>query len=149
MAENPNDIREPAARAAGELRVLIGRLRRTLKELDPTDGLTPTQLSVLSRLRNDGPASPGALAAAERVRPQSMGATLAILEEQRLIERRPDPDDGRRQVVSLTAEAVEIIHGSRRLREEWLARAFQERYSEDEFQLLVQALGLLDRLIEP
>ncbi len=88
MAENPNDIREPAARAAGELRVLIGRLRRTLKELDPTDGLTPTQLSVLSRLRNDGPASPGALAAAERVRPQSMGATLAILEEQRLIERR-------------------------------------------------------------
>ncbi len=149
MAENPNDISEPAARAAGELRVLIGRLRRKLKELDPIDGLTPTQLSVLSRLHTDGPASPGALAAADRVRPQSMGATLAILEEQRLIERRPDPDDGRRQVVSLTEAAVEIIRGSRRLREEWLGRALQERYTEAEFQLLVQALGLLDRLIEP
>lgn len=137
---------DPAARAAGDLRVLIGRLKRKLKELDPPDGLTPTQLSVLSRLDHDGPASPGALATAERVRPQSMGTTLGILEERDLIERRPDPDDGRRQVVSLTAEGNLFIRVSRRQRQEWLTRALQDSFTEDELGTVIEALALLDRL---
>ncbi|QMU77638.1 MarR family transcriptional regulator [Streptacidiphilus sp. PB12-B1b] len=140
---------EPAARAANDLRVLIGRLKRTLKELDPPDGLTPTQLSVLSRLDHDGPASPSALAGAERVRPQSMGATLALLEERGLIERRPDADDGRRQVVSLTAAGDRYIRDSRRQRQEWLSRALQDGFTEQELAVVIEALALLDRLTRP
>ena len=140
---------ETAVRAAGDLRVLIGRLRRRLKELDPPDGLTPTQLSVLSRLDSDGPASPGALATAERVRPQSMGATLAHLEERGLIERRPDADDGRRQVVSLTPQGDEGIQDSRRQRTEWLARTFQDRFTSAELATVTEALTLLGRLTCP
>ena len=143
------DAAEPAARAAGDLRVLIGRLRRRLKELDPPDGLSPTQLSVLSRLASEGPASPGALATAERVRPQSMGATLAILEERGLIERRPDPEDGRRQVVSLTPLGDEGIRDSRRQRQEWLAHALRERFTGAELATVTEALALLDRLTRP
>ena len=140
---------EPAIRAASDLRVLIGRLRRRLKELDPPDGLTPTQLSVLSRLDAEGAASPGGLAAAERVRPQSMGATLAILEERGLIERRPDADDGRRQVVSLTAQGDDEIRHSRRQRTEWLARAMQDHFTGAELATVTEALALLDRLTCP
>jgi DNA-binding MarR family transcriptional regulator len=144
-----NQAGDLAVRAAGDLRVVIGRLRRRLKELDPPDGLTPTQLSVLSRLDADGPASPGGLAAAERVRPQSMGATLAILEELGLIERRPDAEDGRRQVVSLTARGDEGIRDSRRQRTEWLARSLQDRFTEAELVTVTEALALLDRLTNP
>ena len=140
---------EPAVRAAGDLRVLIGRLRRRLRELDPPDGLTPTQLSVLSRLDVEGPGSPGGLAAAERVRPQSMGATLAVLEERGLIERRPDTGDGRRQVVSLTARGDDEIRVSRRQRTEWLARAMQDHFTEAELATVSKALVLLDRLSRP
>ena len=139
-------VSSAAAHAAGDLRVLLGRLRRRLKEVDNSDGITASQLSVLSRLDREGPAAPGVLAAAERVRPQSMGATLAALEERALIGRRPDPVDGRRQVVSLSDAGVEVITGTRRVREEWLARALQDRYTEAERATIVEALALLERL---
>ena len=139
-------ISSPAASAAGDLRVLLGRLRRRLKEVDNTDGITASQLSVMSRLEREGPAAPGVLATAERVRPQSMGATLAALEERGLIERRHDPADGRRQVVSLSDAGVEAIRGTRRVREEWLARALQDRYTEAERGTITEALALLERL---
>ena len=139
-------VSSAAAHAAADLRVLLGRLRRRLKEVDNSDGITASQLSVLSRLDREGPAAPGELAAAERVRPQSMGATLAALEERALIGRRPDPVDGRRQVVSLSDAGVEVITGTRRVREEWLARALQDRYTEAERATIVEALALLERL---
>ena len=139
-------ISSPAASAAGDLRVLLGRLRRRLKEVDHADGITSSQLSVLSRLDREGPAAPGMLATAERVRPQSMGATLAALEEHGLIERHPDPADGRRQVVSISDAGGEAIRGTRRVREEWLARALQDRYTEAERGTIVEALALLERL---
>ena len=141
-------ISSPAASAAGDLRVLLGRLRRRLKEVDNTDGITASQLSVMSRLEREGPAAPGVLATAERVRPQSMGATLAALEERGLIGRRHDPADGRRQVVSLSDAGVEAIRGTRRVREEWLARALQDRYTEAERGTITEALALLERLTQ-
>jgi DNA-binding MarR family transcriptional regulator len=142
----PSDISGSAATAARELRVVVSRLRRRLREIQATGELTPSQTSVLSRLSKDGPASTSELAAVEGVRPQSMAATVAALEGEGLIERRPDPDDGRRQVLSLTAAAGELIAGSRQAREEWLARAFQDEYTEHERRTVVAALELLDRL---
>ncbi|MFJ8622331.1 MarR family transcriptional regulator [Kitasatospora sp. NPDC093550] len=132
--------------AARELRAVFSRLRRTLREASGTSDLTPSQAAVLSRLINDGLSSASELAVAERVRPQSMAATLAALEQRGLIERRPDPEDGRRQLISLTGAGVELIADSRRAREEWLARAMEERYTEAERGTVLAALALLDRL---
>jgi DNA-binding MarR family transcriptional regulator len=104
---------------------------------------------VLSRLEKDGPASASELAAAERVRPQSMATTLAALHRYRMIRRDPDPEDGRRQLVTLSTEGFERVQGDRQAREEWLARALQDRYTEAERRTVIDALALLDRLTQP
>jgi DNA-binding MarR family transcriptional regulator len=149
MARTAAAISEQAAAVARDLRVVFSRLRRRLREIADTHDLTPSQMSVLSRLDKDGPASASELAAAERVRPQSTAATLAVLDDHGLIRRSPDPRDGRRQVVSLTPAGRERVEGSRQAKEEWLARALQDRYSGAERRAIAEALTLLDRLTRP
>jgi DNA-binding MarR family transcriptional regulator len=148
VEETAEAVSESAVRAAREVRVVVGRLRRRLKETYDTEGLTPSQTSVLSRLSKDGPASTSDLAAAERVRHQSMASTLGALEERGLIQRRPDPEDGRRQLVSLSEASRAFLDDKRRAGEEWLARSLQAHYTEQERQLVLEALALLDRLTQ-
>ena len=138
-----------SVRAARDLRVAVSRLRRRLVDVADTHELTPSQLSVLSRLGKEGPASASDLAAAERIRPQSVAATLAVLEERALVIRRPDPGDGRRQLVSLSPAGTALFDDRRRHREEWLSRALQERLTESERQTVIDAAALLERLTHP
>ena len=145
MAETPAS----AIQAASDVRVVFSRLRRRLREVAGLGELTPSQTSVLSRLDKGGPASASDLAAAERVRPQSMAATLAAIEPHGLIERTPDPHDGRRQLISLTGVGREAIAGSRRAREEWLAHRLATQYTEAERRTIIEALALLDKLVDP
>jgi DNA-binding MarR family transcriptional regulator len=141
-------ISESAATAARDLRVVFSRLRRQLKSVATGGGLTPSQTSVLTRLWKDGSSSTSALAAAEQVRPQSMAAIVAALDQHDLIRRAPDPNDGRRQVISLTSAGRRRAESDRQVREEWLARAMQERYSERERHVINDALSLLGRLTD-
>ncbi|MGW7617923.1 MarR family winged helix-turn-helix transcriptional regulator [Streptomyces antimycoticus] len=146
MTETPGGMSASAVRAAHEIRVVIGRLRRRFRETYDNEGLTPSQTSVLSRLSKEGPASTSSLAAAERVRPQSMAATLAVLEERGLIQRRPDPHDGRRQLVSTSDTGSAYLDDKRRAGEEWLAQALETGYTEAERKTILEALALLDQL---
>ncbi len=118
-------VSEQAALAAQELRVVYSRLRRRLRELAASDDLTAPQLAVLTRLVKDGTSSASVLAAQEGVRTQSMAATIAGLEQAGLIERHPDPEDGRRQLIRLTAAGVDRVGSDREARDEGLARAMQ------------------------
>ncbi|GAA4491935.1 MarR family transcriptional regulator [Actinoallomurus oryzae] len=147
MSEINAEVAESAVRAAHEVRTVFSRLRRRLKESYDNEGLTPSQTSALSRLSKEGPASASDLAAAERVRPQSMAATLAVLEERGLIQRRPDPGDGRRQLVSPTDGGRAFLEDKRRAGEEWLARALQDGCDERERATILEAMALLDRLV--
>jgi DNA-binding MarR family transcriptional regulator len=133
-----------AVRAAGDVWVVVSRLRRRLKDLAGEGGLTPAQASVLARLHQEGPASTSDLATRERVRPQSMAKIVAALEEAGLLARRPDPEDGRRQLLTLTEPGVERRLGDRRAREEWLARTLQDRCTEQQRQTIIEAMALLD-----
>jgi DNA-binding MarR family transcriptional regulator len=131
---------------ARDLRVLVGRLRRRVKEVADTYELTPSQLAVVSRLDREGPATASDLAAAERVRPQSMAATVAVLDERGWLVRRPDPADGRKQLLSLNDTAREHLYDSRQVRDEWLGTALTDRYTEAERATIAKAIDLLGRL---
>jgi DNA-binding MarR family transcriptional regulator len=141
-------ISESAAQAAQELRVVFSRLRRRLKDFAAGEDLTPSQTAVLIRLWKDGASSTSALAGAERVRPQSMATIVAGLDRHGLIRRAPDPDDGRRQELTLTKAGRERAESDRQAREEWLARSLQDQFSERERRVIVEALSLLHRLTD-
>ncbi|WP_051812242.1 MarR family winged helix-turn-helix transcriptional regulator [Streptomyces sp. NRRL S-340] len=144
--EVPEGVSASAARAARDLRVVFSRLRRRIREVAQDEDLTPSQVSALTLVGKHGAATASALASAEGVRPQSMATTLAALEQRGLIRRRPDPDDGRRQLVTLTEGGRERIEGDRQIREEWLTRALEDRFTESERQTLVEAFTLMERL---
>ena len=142
-------VSDSAARAAQDLRVAFSLLRRRIREVSEAQDLTPSQVSALTLVSKSGAATASALAATEGVRPQSMAATLAALDQYGLIQRNPDPGDGRRQLVTLTDAGRERVEGTRQARSEWLARAFQERCTEDERQTVIEAMALLERLTRP
>lgn len=130
---------------ASELRVVLGRLMRRLRA---EHGFSLSQGAVLGRLDRDGSQSTVQLATAERVRPQSMGQTLAELESQGLISRRPDETDGRRTLLELTPQGRDVLANDRRRREGWLAEALDDGFSADEREILRRAVSLLARLTE-
>ena len=131
------------ASAASELRLVLGQLIRRLRA---EYSFPLAQASVLSRLDREGPQTTSELAAAERVRPQSMAQTLAELESAGLIARRPDPGDRRRVQIQLTEQGRELVLEERGKREGWLAAAIAAELSAEEQRTLLAAVPLLQRL---
>jgi DNA-binding MarR family transcriptional regulator len=143
MPEGP-DVHDIAA----ALRVSVGMLLRRLRQVRPDDELSLPESSALARLDRTGPATPGALAKVEQISPQSMGATLAALEARSLIERRPDPADGRRVVLSVTEAGLELLRNKRGARTEQLAQALSAGFTAAELRQLAAAAPLLERLAQ-
>jgi DNA-binding MarR family transcriptional regulator len=130
---------------ASELRLVLGQLVRRLRA---EHRFSLSQGAALGRLDREGSMSIGDLAAAERVRPQSMGQTIHDLLADRLVERRPHETDGRRMLIDLTDEGRRALAEDRRRREGWLAHALEEDLGDGERKLLLEATQLLRRLAE-
>ncbi|WP_405457345.1 MarR family transcriptional regulator [Streptomyces sp. NBC_00101] len=133
---------------AARLAAVVSRLLRKLRTESSASLLTPSQRSVLARLDGDGPATTAALARAEYVRPQSMRLTLAALEGQHLVERAPDPADGRKSLVSVTEAGRATLAGVRAAKHDWLTEALAAEMDEGERRTVAAAVTLLDRLVE-
>jgi DNA-binding MarR family transcriptional regulator len=133
---------------AAELHTLSGKLKRRLREQASAGDLTPSQTSVLAHLDRDGPTTVTALARAEGVRSQSMGATVAVLEAAGLVKGAPDPKDGRQTILSLTPACQELIKNGRAARQDWLFRAIQTKLTPQEQLQLAASLKLLNRLVD-
>jgi DNA-binding MarR family transcriptional regulator len=141
------DITRPAdaAQVASELRLVMGQLNRRLR----AEHRFPLHHgAVLGRLDREGAKSVSDLAAAERVRPQSMAQTVAELEADGYVERRPDPDDRRRAFVELTDAGRDALRADRRKREGWLSNAIEQGLSPEQQVVLASAVELLRRLAE-
>lgn len=78
--------------------------------------LAPRHLSLLSCLLFDGPTSVKDLAARLEVAPTTVSLMVSDLQRQGVVDRRADPGDGRRSIVSLTEDA-----GTREAVDAWLA----------------------------
>jgi DNA-binding MarR family transcriptional regulator len=141
--------REPDVHdVAAALRVSIGLLLRRMRQVRPDDELSLPESSALTRLDRAGPATPGALARLEQISPQSMGATLGALEARGLVERHPDPADGRRVVLSVTETGLEVLRNKRGARTEQLAQALCTGFTGSELRQLMEAAPLLERLAQ-
>jgi DNA-binding MarR family transcriptional regulator len=149
MSRQPSDPQAAHTLAlAGELRVVISKLKRRLREQAHLGDFTWSQASVVLRLESDGPATVTALARSEGVRPQSMGATISTLEEAGLVSGAPDPNDGRQTVLSLTKACKDLLKASRTAREDWLFHAIENEFNAKEQKELATGIELLKRLAE-
>lgn len=133
-------------RAAIDLRVAFGRLRRRMRAVATGTELSSSQASVLARLYKKEAASASALAELEGVRPQSMTTTIAALEELGLVARTPDPADGRRHIITLTPAGSEQGGGLRAARGEWLVHAMETELTDDDRRTVIDAMAIIERL---
>jgi DNA-binding MarR family transcriptional regulator len=140
-----NDAR--AAAATEVLRGVISLARRLRLERNEA-GLTALELSVLGHLHRRGPLTPGELATAERVQPQSLTRTLAALEAAGLVSRQPDPADGRRSLLAIAEPGLTALRTEMTQRDAWLAAAMAAELSTTEIGLLRLAGSLLERLAD-
>jgi DNA-binding MarR family transcriptional regulator len=136
------------AAAATEVRRGVISLARRLRLERSDAGLTALELSVLGHLHRRGPLTPGELATAERVQPQSLTRTLAALEEAGLASRQPDPADGRRSLLAVSQNGQAALRSETEQRDDWLAAAMAAELTTTEMELLRLAGSLLDRIAQ-
>jgi DNA-binding MarR family transcriptional regulator len=144
----PRKPDERSVVAARDIVSAVSRFRRRIRAVADNQQLSPSQTSVLGALARGGAATASDLAGAEGVRPQSMAATLAVLETRELIRRRPDPSDGRRQVVTLTRDGADLYRGNRAARQEWLVDAIAQHLTPAEQRTLIDAAALMEKLTD-
>ncbi|GIT79611.1 MarR family transcriptional regulator [Leifsonia sp. LS1] len=92
---------------AGRLALAVGRLNRRIRSA--TGGLSHGQLSALSTIVRKGPLRPSEVAGIEHVAAPTVTRLVSELEARGLVERTPDPDDGRSFFVSGTDAGIELL----------------------------------------
>jgi DNA-binding MarR family transcriptional regulator len=132
----------------GDFAQTIGRLVRHMRAAAAQHELSLTESAVLARLGREGPATTAELARAEGMRPQSMSAVIATLEERGLLERRPHPSDGRQMNIALTDRGAAVRSSTKDLKRAWLAQAMIG-LQDEERQILARAADILKRLLAP
>jgi DNA-binding MarR family transcriptional regulator len=141
-------VDQEAEEVAAALYLSVGLFKRRLRQVPAEGELSLPESSALRRLDRGGPATVTALAKAEQISVQSMGATLGALEGRGLIGRRPDPADGRRSVMSVTEAGLAALSDKRNARIAQLARALAAGFTPAELGQLMAAAPLIERLAE-
>ncbi|CAM5701618.1 MULTISPECIES: MarR family winged helix-turn-helix transcriptional regulator [Streptomyces] len=142
------DRRRDSLLLATDLRIVLSRLVRRLREQSTVGDLTKSQEAVLLRLERDGSTTTTALARAEGMRPQSMAQVVQALEEAGLVTGSADPSDGRRTLLALTDTAREHFRTGRLAKDDWLTRAILHSLTPEEADLLAASVPALRRLAD-
>lgn len=135
--------------SAAKLRMAIVRTARRLRQeaAGETTGLTPTSVAALASIERFGPLTPSELADIERVKRPTVTRTLGCLEREGLIERAPDPADGRSSLIAVNAAGRERLRRLRGRKNAYLARHMRD-LSATEIETLERAAEILDRMRE-
>ncbi len=135
--------------AAAQLRLGIVRTARRLRQEAAAEasGLTPTSTAALATIERHGPLTPSELAELERVKRPTVTRTLGCLEREGLVERTPDPSDGRSSLVSVNATGRERLRRLRGRKNAYLAKRMRDLPVED-VAALERAAEILEQMLE-
>jgi DNA-binding MarR family transcriptional regulator len=135
--------------SAAKLRMAIVRTARALRQEAAAEasGLTPTSTAALATIERHGPLTPSELAEIERVKRPTVTRTLGCLEREGLVQRTPDPADGRSSLVSVNAAGRERLRRLRGRKNAYLARRMRD-LPDAEVATLERAAEILDRIRE-
>jgi DNA-binding MarR family transcriptional regulator len=137
------------AAVAAQLRaVTVGLIRRLRSTASPGE-LTWSQESALLRLETGGPQTISQLARAEGTRSQSMGAIVASLEAQGLVDRTADSSDGRLSIITVSDAGRHALDDARAAKQDWLADRLTGELNQHEQDVVAQAVPLLQRIVDP
>ena len=137
------------AESAARLRFAIVRTARRLRQeaAGPGTELSPTAASALATVERHGPLTPSELAEIERIKRPTATRTLGLLEQAGLLERAPDPADGRSSLVSVTQAGRERLRRLRGRKNAYLARRMRD-LPEADVATLERAAEILERILE-
>lgn len=135
--------------SAARLRMAIVRTSRRLRQeaAGAVGELTPTSAAALATVERHGPLTPSELAEIERVKRPTATRTLRVLGEAGLVERAPDPEDGRSALVSITAAGRERLRRLRGRKNAYLARRMRDLPAAD-VETLERAATILEGILE-
>lgn len=139
----------PLSERAVHLRTAIVRMARRLRQeaAAETTGLTPTSVAALATIERHGPLTPSEIAEIERVKRPTITRTLGCLDREGLIDRAPDPADGRSSLVSVNGAGRERLRRLRGRKNAYLARRMRD-LSAEEVETLERAAEILERMRE-
>ncbi len=135
--------------SAARLRMAIVRMARRLRQeaAGAVGELTPTSAAALATVERHGPLTPSELAEIERVKRPTATRTLRVLCEAGLVDRAPDPEDGRSALVSITAAGRDRLHRLRGRKNAYLARRMRDLPADD-LETLDRAAAVLEQILE-
>jgi DNA-binding MarR family transcriptional regulator len=139
--------KKPLEAATADFVQAIGLLVRRVRAASGVQDVSWSQMSVLKRVATSGPMTIADLARAESVKPQSMGTTIAVLEDMRFVERTPHPTDGRQIHIRLTAQGAAELQRTGDAKRAWIQQAIH-KLDERERQTLFAASEIMKRLAE-
>lgn len=123
------------------------RLLRALRRVDQSSGLTAPRLSALSVIVYSGSITLGELAQAEQVRPPTMTRIVNALEEQQLVVKAKDADDGRNVRIAATTKGKKLLLQGRAGRVRLLSQQIQ-RLSVNQQTKLAAGLHTLQHVVK-
>jgi len=137
------------AESAARLRFAIVRTARRLRQeaAGPGTELSPTAASTLATVERHGPLTPSELADFEWIKRPTTTRTLGLLEQAGLLDRAPDPTDGRSSLVSVNAAGRERLRRLRGRKNAYLARRMRD-LPEADVVTLERAAEILEGILE-
>jgi DNA-binding MarR family transcriptional regulator len=125
----------------------VERLIGLVRSLSPADGLSLTAAATLANLERSGPQRLTALAVREGVTQPAMTQLVTRLERDGLARRRPDPDDARVVLVTITEAGLALLRERRAVRATHL-QALIHTLPERDRRRIVAAVPALIRLAD-
>ncbi|WP_249730360.1 MarR family winged helix-turn-helix transcriptional regulator [Paenibacillus sp. J2TS4] len=122
-------------------------LTRIIIRLPSIEKLSFTTLSVLHTLSRKSPMRLTELTANEQVTQSGITQLVTRLERDGLVERRPDPNDGRVVQVHITERGANVIDSRRSERIEQLSK-FIEGLTPEEKRAIASAIPALRRVVQ-